>query len=89
MVLAVKGQQRALANTCEMPRSKYEAAFRPSQKITAKIAAHSGIWKSDSGMFGPDGPSCPLKSPHAQTLSAPIASAFATLCPWRCQCRRR
>jgi hypothetical protein len=47
MVLAVKGQQRALANTSEMPRSKYEAAFRPSQnqvkKSGQKIAAHSGI----------------------------------------------
>jgi hypothetical protein len=36
MVLAVKGQQRALANTSEMPRLKYEAALRPSQKIEAK-----------------------------------------------------
>jgi hypothetical protein len=36
MMLAVKGQQRARANTSEMPRSKYEAAFRPSQKIRSK-----------------------------------------------------
>jgi hypothetical protein len=47
MVLAVKGQQRARANTSEMPRSKYEAALRPSQnqvkKSGQKIAAHSGI----------------------------------------------
>jgi hypothetical protein len=36
MVLAVKGQQRALANTSEMPRSKYEAGLRPSQKSGQK-----------------------------------------------------
>jgi hypothetical protein len=43
MVLAVKEQQRALVNTSEMPRSKYEAGLRPSQKIGSKIAMHSGI----------------------------------------------
>jgi hypothetical protein len=43
MVLAVKGWRRALANTSEMPRSKYEAGLRPSQKIRSEIAAHSGI----------------------------------------------
>jgi hypothetical protein len=36
MVLAAKGQQRVLANTSEMLRSKYEAASRPSQKIKSK-----------------------------------------------------
>jgi len=46
MVLAVKEQQRARAKTCEMPRSKYEAAFRPSQKIRSKnqVENHGEFW---------------------------------------------
>jgi hypothetical protein len=45
MVLAVKGQQRDLANTSETPPSKYEAGFRPSQNQVKKSGQNRGAFR--------------------------------------------